>query len=251
MPTRLDEGPPPSTYAAQIVDNLENARERTQLSGSRTQLAQLFRAVLALDTNDLTDDETFETNLAINHRLIWTIVRGCLCFQGTANPFDSHAEVTDLARDGLAVIMVTVRRYPEVVFTSLGKDTTYAAPEGPLFVWVVPRLLTLLRHENESTIFHGARDLLYKMLEIKSASRMAKFRRQPVLTYLRNCVDGILSHDGAMLLLTLKRYFEFFSAARCVTIDRYSLQLTIDPISDYYQRSLWRRIAKSHLSCRG
>lgn len=190
MPTRLDDGPPPSTYAAQIVHNLESAKARPQLSGHRPQLKDLFKKVLDLDELGAVDDETFERNLEINHKLIWTIVKGCLILHGTGNPFDNHHDVVEQAKDGLAVIEVTIRRTPAILFLSIPEDAGYSRNEGALFQWLIPHLLTLLHLDHGKSIQDGARKVLGTMLSVQIQSSAKRRVKQPISRFIRGCMHG-------------------------------------------------------------
>ena len=207
MVGRLQDGPPPSTYAAQIVDNIESARSRPYPSGSRLHLKELLHRVLEADRRGIFADGAFDSSLEVNHKLICVIVRACLTFSHAQDPFEALGDTSVQARDSLAVIQLTIRRCPEVLWVSLQGEDNYARPEGSLFVWLVPHLLSLLHYKNESDIQNGVQNVLETMLNVRKRSSKTKGTGQRMVRYVQGCVDGKLAASlFHCVLLTRYRY---------------------------------------------
>ena len=192
MVGRLENGPPPSTYAAQIVDNIESARSRTHSSGSRPHLKELLNRVLEADRRGIFADAAFDSSLETNHKLICVILRACLSFSGGTNPFEIQGDVYEQARDSLAVIQLTIRRGPEVLWASPQGEGTYGKPEGPLFLRLVPCLLNLLHHRDGPDIRNGAQEVLQTVLNVQRKPSRPKRTGDRITKYVQGCIDGKL-----------------------------------------------------------
>lgn len=192
MVGRIEQAPPPSTYAAQIVDNIENARSRPHSSGSRSHLQELLHRVLEADKRDTFAEGAFDSSLEVNHKLICVIVRACLSFPASLNPFESQRDVFEQARDSLAVIRVTIKRVPEVLWELPDGEDTYARPEGPLFLWLIPHLLNLLYHEVGVEVRSGAQRVLKTILNVKKRSSLRQSGPLQIPRFVQGCIEGRL-----------------------------------------------------------
>ncbi|MCJ1379315.1 serine/threonine-protein kinase M1 [Xylographa soralifera] len=138
--------PPPSTFAAQIVDNLASARRLSNSTDNQADLRQLLQMILDADRDGDPLSEAIETSIEVNYRLIYTIVRAGLEVLSSYNPFDNTRDVQVQALNTLAVVDLTIRLYPEVLFWVPSNNDPTVRPGGPLFLWLVPQLINLLGH---------------------------------------------------------------------------------------------------------
>ena len=185
-----NRAPPPSTFAAQIVDNIESASDQPNQTSSRAHLRELLHRVLEADRQGSSSEGAFDSSLEVNHKLICVVVKACLLNLPSVDPFDGQNEFQEQARDSLAVIELTIRRNPDVLFASLTGDGTHPKQECPLFLWLVPHLLNLLTYKNDNTICAGVRTALQTALSIERRPSTLRLKLHPVLDLLRNCVDG-------------------------------------------------------------
>ena len=180
--------PPPSTFAAQIVDNLESTKNQPFRASSTAHLRELLRRVLDADRAGGSADGTFEEGLEVNHKLICVVVRACLLSPTTnADPFEKQKDVHDQAYDCLAVIEVTIRRCPDVLFALVRCTESYFGPEGPLFLWLIPHLLNLLGDpRGDDELRAGIKKVIRTALFANG--RTTSFL--PVLRFIQGCLDG-------------------------------------------------------------
>ena len=190
MVGRLENGPPPSTYAAQIVDNIENARSRSHSSSSRTHLKELLQRVLEADRRGIFDETVLDSSLEVNHKLICVIVRACLVLPTSQDPFEYEADVFDQARDSLAVIQLTIRRAPEVIWVSLEGADSYARPQGPLFLWLIPSLLNLLHQKIRTDVRDGAQRVLETAFSASRRSSQSPVTSLLIPNFVLDCTNG-------------------------------------------------------------
>ena len=181
--------PPPSTYAAQIVDKFTSARRRPHPSDNEA-LRQLLRMILDADHNGKALPGGTETNIEVNYRLVYTIVRAGLEVLFSSSPFEDRTQVQVQACDTLAVVNLTIRRSPEVLFCTSETNDPIIRPGGPLFLWLVPHLVNLFRYDMSKEITEVAEKALRTALSVQSRTSTLRTRLHPVLRYLQGCITG-------------------------------------------------------------
>ena len=182
--------PPPSTYAAQIVDNLTGARRRSGSSGNQAHLRQLLQMILDADRIGDAISGAYETSTEVNYRLIYTIVRAGLETL-SCSPFDDQKDVQVQALNTLAVVDLTIRRCPEVLFCDPQNNDPVIRPVGPLFLWLIPHMVNLLNHETNQDIRQGAEEVLSTALKVQTRASTSRSRLHPIVKYLQGCINGI------------------------------------------------------------
>ena len=180
----------PSTYAAQIVDNIESVKTKTQLTSSAPHLKDLLQRILEADRRGIFQDGAFDSNLEVNHKLICVIVRACLVFPKPLSSSDDQHDAFEQAKDCLAVIQLTIRKFPEVLYVLLQDEDTYTRPDGPLFLWLIPHLLSLLHFRIERDVRDGAKQVLETMLAVKKTPVTLKSKPLPVHGFIQGCIHG-------------------------------------------------------------
>ena len=105
--------PPPSTLAAQIVQNQITAAQQRQ-HGEAPSFSELLQEILNNHA------ATPETDVQVNVKLISVVAQAGLGPLTDGNPFTQIDTLLSQATDSLAVIESTIRRQPEVLFSSTG-----------------------------------------------------------------------------------------------------------------------------------
>ena len=185
----LHANPPPSTFAAQIVDNFADVG-RQQAPNSQAVLRQLLREILDADQGEKTQGNGVESNVEINHRLIYVIYKAGLETLNSDDPFDRQSHLHAQALDSLAVIDLTIRQSPDVLFHVPQPNQTRNQPDGPLFLWLIPHVANLLVYEKSTDIQAGAEKILKTALSVQNRSTASKTRLQPVRKYVQGCIKG-------------------------------------------------------------
>jgi len=107
--------PPPSTLAAQIVQN-QTRSDALQTDGEKPTFAQLLHEILN------NPDEVQETDLKTNVALVSVVAEAGLAPLGRDDPFAQFDVLIPQAKDSIAVIERTIRRQPELLFTPTNDD---------------------------------------------------------------------------------------------------------------------------------
>jgi serine/threonine-protein kinase ATR len=108
------DAPPPSTLAAQIVQNQTTAIP--QQNGDTPTFSELLQEILSNHT------ATPETDLQVNVKLVSVVAQAGLGPLIDGNPFAETDQLLEQAKDSLTVIESTVKRQPEVLFTITGTN---------------------------------------------------------------------------------------------------------------------------------
>lgn len=182
-------GPPPSTYAAQIVDTLTKAKQQPK-PDERELFQQLLREILGADEVPEPQAETVETDINVNYRLIYVVVKAGLEVLLQDDPFQQQSVLSEQALNSLAVIQLTIERSPEVLFLIPSAHEPGFEPGGPLFLWLLPRLLSILGSGRDERVQEKAIDLIRAALSVQSRSSTLRERLHPAFKYTQGCIKG-------------------------------------------------------------
>lgn len=183
-----NEAPPPSTLAAQIVQNQIVGRASTQAQQQQHQPQQQGgneKATFSGLLHEILHNPaaTPETDLGVNVQLISVVVEAGLSVLARDDPFAQHDLLIPQAEDSLSVVQATIVRQPEVLFTPIGADGP------PLVLWLLARLMALCgRPKCEGLKIGGLVGEAVAALE-----KSVKLWRgaEDVKALVRDCVNGI------------------------------------------------------------
>lgn len=181
---RQNGGTPPSTVAAQIVGQPLNS------DGSHAHLRELLQEILHADENGASISGAMESSLDVNYRLIYIIVRAGLEVLSSTNPRGNPDEVLSQALSTLAVVDLTIRRVPGVLFHVPPEDDSTVRPGEPLFLWLLPHLINLLKQQNDAQLRAGATEVLQTAVSVQSRPTLPMTRLYPISKYIQGCIKG-------------------------------------------------------------
>jgi serine/threonine-protein kinase ATR len=171
--------PPPSTIAAQIVNNANvNAQQEP---GSKVAFAQLLKEFL----NDPTTDEP---SSQLNSQLISVIAEAGLDALLKGDPF-ALDQLIEQGIDSIAAIRLSIQRRPHLLL-SVRTTEDDGIPRPPLFIWLLPKLLCLLDTPNIQQVHGDVQDLLRTFIRVLSRTSSLCRQAMAVLRLYRSCVDS-------------------------------------------------------------
>lgn len=136
--------PPPSTLAAQLVENISASTKSTR-SDENAELKRLF-AVIEKVKNKPEMLETAEQRTDHNHMLIYVYARVVLEGIKLDDPFSDRNHMRNEALKAINFLKVTIEETPNVLdHTTDGKQFVFRGEE-PLWIWIFPKILRLLGH---------------------------------------------------------------------------------------------------------
>ncbi|OHE96626.1 phosphatidylinositol 3 [Colletotrichum orchidophilum] len=136
--------PPPSTLAAQLVENISASTKSTR-SDENAELKRLF-AVIEKVKNKPELLVNAEQRADHNHMLIYVYARVVLEGIKLDDPFADRNHLRNEALKAINFLKVTIEETPNVLnHTTDGKQFVFRGEE-PLWIWVFPKILRLLGH---------------------------------------------------------------------------------------------------------
>ena len=182
------EGLPPSTYAAQIVQNFAKAtvvKSQRDYAG----IGQLLENILEAEQRNLSIADGVETDLEANHNLVYTLSRHLLELFHHSDPFLSKDARNVQVSNCLNVIDLTIRKSPNVLYVSSERKI----PQGPLLLWILPQLTNLIllaERESSTLITKSTASLLRYALSTRHRLTGVRGRRFSSVQYVELCVEG-------------------------------------------------------------
>lgn len=180
---------PPSTLAAQIVNNLTKSEQQSR-HYDQDSFRQLLREILDAENEGNCQSEAIETNITVNYRLIYVVVRAGLEVVLHENPFEHQKVIETQGLNSLAVICSTIRRSPEVLFFLPDDHESNLERSGPLYMWLVPRLLAVFGVGADGSIQASALNTLQMVLRIERKTHLRGVKLCSIQKYIQGCMHG-------------------------------------------------------------
>lgn len=181
--TRVNgEAPPPSTLAAQIVQNQTRPAATQKTNGQTPTFPELLHEILHNQA------ATVETDVATNVKLINVVAEAGLAPLTDPSPFAQFDVLITQAIDSIAVIEATVKRQPEVLFTPITQDG-----QQPLLPLLARLFAICGKPRCEHLRISGLLDSIMQALE---ASLDLWHYIQTVRQILEDCIYGTLVCQG-------------------------------------------------------
>ncbi|CAJ0548046.1 Ff.00g048000.m01.CDS01 [Fusarium sp. VM40] len=158
-------GPPPSTLAAQLVENI-SASTKSSKSDENSELKGFFAIIQRVKDNP-TLLKTLEDRVEHNHMLIYVYSRAVLEGIRLDDPFLDRAQVRTEGLKAINFLKFSIKETPAVLkYTVDGQEYMFRGRE-PLWVWLLPQLLRLLGHAQCLELTEAIEGLLqYTMLTV-------------------------------------------------------------------------------------
>lgn len=190
----LTGDPPQSTFAEQLVNRFTSDTRIVPIQDDDT-FNQLLREVLDGEAY-LNSAKTPETNLDVNYRLIYVIVKAGLEVLTSDDPFARHEERTKLALDSLKAIELTFQRSPNALFYVPSSSIDASLEDIPLILWLLPKILALLSFEKFETLQNGSAGLLVSLISLEAKLHPKGVKSRCIERYLKAIVEGLHSQSS-------------------------------------------------------
>jgi serine/threonine-protein kinase ATR len=142
----LANQPPPSTLAAQLVDNISTPAARSSHPDETNELKRLF-AVIERIKNQPNLLKTDQERIEHNHILIYVYTRVVLEGLQWDDPFAKNAKLVSEASKALNFLEVTINETPTVLTYVADEKAFLFRGREPLWLWLLPRVLRMLGSE--------------------------------------------------------------------------------------------------------
>ncbi|KAK5172495.1 hypothetical protein LTR04_000014, partial [Oleoguttula sp. CCFEE 6159] len=149
--SRTNGDVPPSTIAAQIVQNHSHANGRRHVE-DKTTFGQLLQEILGVSA-------AVEKDIEVNYKLIAVVAEAGLDVLTRDDPFAPMISLIPQARDSIKVIEKTIRRNPGILlYTGGPPDGSLDKPQ--LYQWLLPKVFSLLGRSRCEAIQEALQGLL-------------------------------------------------------------------------------------------
>lgn len=173
--------PPPSTIAAQIVNNHSRAHEAQEPTNNALfgQLLQEF----------LSDPSAEESNAETNLQLVSVVVEAGFKALLKENPFGRDVLLSQ-AKDGISVIRITIERNPELLFYAEAESSGSAA-QPALAAKLLPTLFSLLSRPSLALLHADLRVLFHSFIQSLSAGSATRHHVNVLIETYQASVNGL------------------------------------------------------------
>lgn len=186
--TANELGPPPSTLAAQLVQNI-SASTKSSRSDENSELKGLF-AVIQRVKDDPQLLKSPDERVEHNHMLIYVYCRVVLEGIKLDDPFLDRAYVQTEALKAVNFLQFTIKETPSVLDYRANGNAFLFRGKEPLWAWLLPQLLRLLGHpqciELSDCIERLLKYFLLVVAQVGSLWHLAPY----LMLYLRTSLAG-------------------------------------------------------------
>ncbi|KAK8061288.1 hypothetical protein PG994_007654 [Apiospora phragmitis] len=190
----VNNGPPPSTLAAQLVENI-SASTRSSRPDETAELKKLFSVIEEVKNNPETL-KSQQDRIEHNHMLIYVFARVVLEGLRWDDPFADREHLHSEAVRAINFLKVTVRETPEVlVFSSPDGSFMFRGSE-PLWLWILPRVLRMLGHSQCLSLTTAIEALFQDLFIVIGQNGFLWPLASKLDYYLRSSFDALLAHLG-------------------------------------------------------
>lgn len=180
--------PPPSTLAAQLVENLTPSTKSR--SDDNRELKTLFATIQRIkDDPELL--KTVEQRVEHNHMLVYVYCRVALDNAKLEDPFLDSAHVCTEALKAINFLRFTIKETPSVLQYSGEHGFAFRGQE-PLWIWLLPRLLKMLGHRQLLPLESSIEGFLQYLMLLTSQHGALRGLGSSLGAYLRAIVTGQL-----------------------------------------------------------
>ncbi|KAI1464606.1 uncharacterized protein F4812DRAFT_160831 [Daldinia caldariorum] len=198
-----NNGPPPSTLAAQLVENI-SASTRSSRPDETAELKKFF-GIIEDVKNQPELLRTAKERMEHNHMLIYVYTRVVLEGLRWDDPFADRARLRANALEALNFLKITIRETPEVLNAKSDSDSFLFRGSEPLWLWIFPKVLKMLGNDH-CTDLKGEIELFFReVLFISSHTGVLWPVLPQLLAYIKLCFNAIIEYFKALTSHSMNR----------------------------------------------
>ncbi len=180
---------PQSTLAAQLVSHFTDGKKHPRTQNDET-FRQLLQEILDAESGQVVRPEPLETDSDVDCKLIYVIVKAGLEKISSDDPFNGKTEMSRQAADSLTAINFTIKRNPEILFAAPQFQGPDPRPIGPLYLWLVPKLLSIAGCVQDSGTIDRVLRVFTTSLVTERKTHVKSVTLHPILKYVKGCING-------------------------------------------------------------
>ena len=180
---------PQSTLAAQLVNQLADSKRHPKNEDQET-FRHLLHEILDAKSDHGSQTLSHELDSDGDYKLVYVLVKAGLEFQTGDSPFSKQADYSKQAVDSLAAIEATLIRNPDVLHATASTQLLASEYNGVLFLWLVPKLLTITGHCQDEYVSESVLNLFKTTLLLESKMHSNTVHKYVILKYMRGFFKG-------------------------------------------------------------
>jgi serine/threonine-protein kinase ATR len=181
---------PPSTLAAQLVNNISTAHRPSRYNTQEDY--QRLLADIARFENTSNGGISLEAKLEHHHKLIYVVSRAVLEVLTREDPFADVQQLLTQATEALQFLTATVKETPAVLLHVAGPDANFRSGfHEPLWLWLFPRVLTLLGRDHCEPLHDKILEFFSTSFLVISKSAQHWNNASIFVYYLKECADSM------------------------------------------------------------
>jgi len=202
--------PPPSTMAAVLIKKLSNTNKPSRQS-DHDELKALMGEVSDVENNGA-EFETDEAKVSHKQKLLYLLARTVLEKLSSDDPFMDTTKLVSQASDALDVFVAIIKEAPGVLAYSSSADTVLQGRgQEPLWLWLFPRILTLLGRRHCDNLTEKIKDFFYVSFQAVSRSPKLWNLTSLFFSYLKECAAS-LSLRPRLALPSINKFLSYFKS---------------------------------------
>ncbi|KAK4982063.1 serine/threonine-protein kinase M1 [Elasticomyces elasticus] len=181
--------PPPSTLAAQIVQNRAGAGASRPLEDEEATFGQLLQEIL-------NNTGPPETDIEVNCKLVTVVAEAGLDVLGREDPFAQWNVLISQALDSISVIDLTIERQPEILLHETTLSDNNGGPQ--VFLKLLPKCLAILGNSRCEELQARLKQLLGNILRSLHRSTQLWQHAYKLKSVYQECItafDTPIEHD--------------------------------------------------------
>lgn len=187
--------PPPSTLAAQIVENISSTSRKSHLSDASTEELKHLQSLVENYNAKSEDIKTPAEQVEYNHLLVYMIGSVSLKVLYWDDPFSTQEKLHEGAIAAFGFLRTTLTETPSVLKCATDGTKYLNMGEEPLWLWICPRLLKILAHRRARAITGQVEALFDYILELVEDNVGIWDLGLPLMQYFRATLDSKPTSD--------------------------------------------------------
>lgn len=178
---------PTSTLAAQLLESLTRAKQYSdhRVRTDFENLLQIFETEQDREQHAETQEDVEESA-----KLIDVVVKAGIEPLCQDSPFGGRSTIVNQATRSLHVIDATIERCSEVLYFRDSRRVADSIFCGPLYLWLVPKLLIVGTYEQDEGLYSAAAAVIHTIIGIDRKIRLKDGRPHKFNRYTIGCVRG-------------------------------------------------------------
>ncbi|KAK0671217.1 hypothetical protein QBC41DRAFT_344886 [Cercophora samala] len=184
--------PPPSTLAAQIVENISSTSRKSHLDEASTEELKHLQSRVEKYNANSEAIKTLEEQVEYNHTLVYIIGDVSLKVLHWDDPLAHQEKLHEGAISAFGFLKTTFTETPSVLKYATDGTKYLNMGEEPLWLWIFPRLFRILAHRRARAIAGEIEVLFIYILELVEKNVGLWDLGLPLMQYFQVILDSIL-----------------------------------------------------------